>query len=50
MTFGNKMPDIGMVSMLDAETGKRQSQRFNSSIQLRTNYFKETFSKSGPGW
>jgi hypothetical protein len=35
MTFENKMPDIGMVSMLDAETGETQlintgSKQFDS--------------------
>ena len=53
-----KIPNIGMVSMLDAETG--QTQLINtSSKSVRTNYekyyhekvkyFKETFSKSGSG-
>ena len=53
-----KMPNLGMVSMLDAETG--QTQLINTgSKTVRTNYekyyqeklkyFKETFSKSGAG-
>jgi hypothetical protein len=50
------MPDIGMVSMLDAETGETQlintgskTVRFNyeKHYNERLNYFKETFSKSG---
>ena len=53
-----KMPDIGMVSMLDAETGEKQlintsskTVRFNYEKYYRdkVNYFKETFSKSGSG-
>jgi hypothetical protein len=52
------MPDIGMVSMLDAETGETQlintgskTVRFNyeKHYNERLNYFKETFSKSGSG-
>jgi hypothetical protein len=50
-----KMPNIGMVSMLDAETVKRSwlIPVPKSSTQLwkyyrgKVNYFKETFSKSG---
>ena len=51
-----KMPDIGMVTMLDAETGETQlintgskTVRFNyeKNYNERLNYFKETFSKSG---
>ncbi len=53
-----KIPNLGMVSMLDAETG--QTQLINTSSKLvRTNYekyyqdkikyFKESFSKSGAG-
>lgn len=53
-----KIPNLGMVSMLDAETG--QTQLINtSSKSVRTNYekyyqdrvkyFKESFSKSGAG-
>jgi hypothetical protein len=50
--------DIGMVSMLDAETGETQlintgskTVRFNyeKHYNERLNYFKETFSKSGSG-
>jgi hypothetical protein len=53
-----KMPDIGMVSMLDAETGETQlidtgskTVRFNyeKHYNEKLNYFKETFSKSGSG-
>jgi hypothetical protein len=52
-----KMPDIGMVSMLDAETGENtintgsKTVRFNyeKHYNERLNYFKETFSKSGSG-
>ncbi len=52
------MPNIGMVSMLDAETGAVQwintgskSVRLNyeKHYQNKINYFKETFSKSGSG-
>jgi hypothetical protein len=50
------MPDIGMVSMLDAETGETQliilQKQFDSitrNYNERLNYFKETFSKSGSG-
>jgi uncharacterized protein (DUF58 family) len=53
-----KMPNIGMVSMLDAETGEThlidtssKAVRFNYEKYYRekVNYFKETFSKSGSG-
>ena len=53
-----KMPDLGMVSMLDAETGEIQlintgskSVRINYEKlhQEQVKYFKETFSKSGAG-
>ncbi|OXA94979.1 DUF58 domain-containing protein [Flavobacterium hercynium] len=53
-----KIPNIGMVSMLDAETGKVQlvdtgsktvRMNYEKHYQTRINYFKETFSKSGAG-
>jgi uncharacterized protein (DUF58 family) len=53
-----KIPNLGMVTMLDAETGKIQlvntgskSVRMNyeKHYQERVNYFKEIFSKSGAG-
>ena len=53
-----KMPNIGMVSMLDAETGETQLINTSSkTVRLnyekyyrdKVNYFKETFSKSGSG-
>jgi uncharacterized protein (DUF58 family) len=53
-----KMPNIGMVAMLDAETGATQlintsskSVRINyeKHYQDSVQYFKETFSKSGSG-
>jgi uncharacterized protein (DUF58 family) len=53
-----KMPNLGMVSMLDAETGVTQlidtgskSVRLNYErfYQEKLKYFKETFSKSGAG-
>ncbi|MCD0464649.1 DUF58 domain-containing protein [Flavobacterium sp. ENC] len=53
-----KIPNLGMVSMLDAETGKVQlvdtgskSVRMNyeKHYQERVNYFKDIFSKSGAG-
>jgi uncharacterized protein (DUF58 family) len=53
-----KMPNLGMVSMLDAETGETQlintgskSVRINYEkyYQEKVKYFKETFSKSGAG-
>ena len=53
-----KMPDIGMVSMLDAETGdtklintgsKAVRINYEKHYQEKLKYFKETFSKSGAG-
>ena len=53
-----KMPNLGMVSMLDAETGETQlidtgskSVRINYEkyYHEKVKYFKETFSKSGAG-
>lgn len=53
-----KIPNLGMVTMLDAETGKIQlvntgskSVRMNyeKHYQERVHYFKEIFSKSGAG-
>jgi len=53
-----KMPDIGMVPMLDAETGEIQLINTGSkAVRLnyekyyndKLNYFKESFSKSGSG-
>ncbi|MDR7209633.1 DUF58 domain-containing protein [Flavobacterium piscis] len=53
-----KIPNLGMVTMLDAETGKIQlvdtsskSVRMNygKHYQERVNYFKDIFSKSGAG-
>ncbi|MTH17055.1 DUF58 domain-containing protein [Flavobacterium sp. LC2016-01] len=53
-----KIPNLGMVNMLDAETGKTilvdtgsKTVRMNyeKHYQERVNYFKETFSKSGAG-
>ncbi len=53
-----KMPNIGMVSMQDAETGKIQyvntssksvRMKYEKYYQDKINYFKETFSKSGSG-
>jgi uncharacterized protein (DUF58 family) len=53
-----KMPNLGMVSMLDAETGETQlidtgskSVRINyeKHYDEKVKYFKETFSKSGAG-
>lgn len=53
-----KMPNLGMVPMLDAETGQTQlintgskSVRLNYEkyYQDKVKYFKETFSKSGSG-
>ncbi|GGF20143.1 DUF58 domain-containing protein [Flavobacterium limi] len=53
-----KIPNLGMVSMLDAETGKIQlvdtgskkvRLNYEKHYQERLNYFKETFSKSGSG-
>ncbi|OCB77275.1 DUF58 domain-containing protein [Flavobacterium crassostreae] len=52
------IPNIGMVSMLDAETGKialidtaSKTVRFNYEKQYnqKLNYFKDSFSKSGSG-
>jgi uncharacterized protein (DUF58 family) len=53
-----KMPDLGMVSMLDAETGETQLINTGSkSVRMeyekhyhdKVKYFKETFRKSGSG-
>jgi len=53
-----KIPNLGMVSMLDAETGKIQlidtgsktvRMNYEKHYQERVNYFKEIFSKSGAG-
>jgi len=53
-----KMPNLGMVSMLDAETGETQLINTGSKTvrinyekyyQEKVKYFKETFSKSGAG-
>jgi len=53
-----KIPNLGMVTMLDAETGKTQlvdtgsktvRLNYEKHYQERVNYFKETFSKSGAG-
>jgi uncharacterized protein (DUF58 family) len=53
-----KMPNIGMVSMLDAETGEtRLIDTSSKTVRLnyekyyrdKANYFKETFSKLGSG-
>jgi uncharacterized protein (DUF58 family) len=53
-----KMPDIGMVEMLDAETGKIELINTGSkTVRIdyekyyagKVKYFKETFSKSGSG-
>ncbi|MBC7606209.1 MAG: DUF58 domain-containing protein [Burkholderiales bacterium] len=53
-----KMPNIGMVSMLDAETGatelintgsKSLRMRYEKNYYDKVTYFKETFSKSGSG-
>ncbi|KLT69558.1 MULTISPECIES: DUF58 domain-containing protein [Flavobacterium] len=53
-----KIPNLGMVTMLDAETGKIQlvdtgsktvRLNYEKHYQTRVNYFKETFSKSGAG-
>ncbi|MEP6930048.1 MAG: DUF58 domain-containing protein [Flavobacterium sp.] len=53
-----KIPNLGMVTMLDAETGKIQLVNTGSkSVRMnyekhyheRVNYFKEIFSKSGAG-
>lgn len=53
-----KMPNIGMVNMLDAETGetllvdtgsKSVRMEYEKHYQNKIKYFKETFSKSGSG-
>jgi uncharacterized protein (DUF58 family) len=53
-----KIPNLGMITMLDAETGKTQlvdtgsktvRLNYEKHYQERVNYFKETFSKSGAG-
>lgn len=53
-----KMPNLGMVPMLDAETGvvqlvdtgsKSVRMNYEKHYYDRVNYFKETFSKSGAG-
>jgi hypothetical protein len=53
-----KMPDLGMVPMLDAETGaielintgsKAVRTSYEKHYHDRVNYFKDTFSKSGSG-
>ena len=53
-----KMPNLGMVPMLDAETGvvqlvdtgsKSVRMNYEKHYHDRVNYFKETFSKSGSG-
>jgi uncharacterized protein (DUF58 family) len=53
-----KMPNLGMVSMLDAETGvtklintgsKSVRINYEKYYQDKVKYFKETFSKSGSG-
>jgi len=53
-----KIPDLGMVSMLDAETGeirlintgsKAVRMNYEKNYSDNVNYFKETFSKSGAG-
>jgi hypothetical protein len=53
-----KMPNLGMVSMLDAETGEtRLINTGSKSVRInyekyyheKVKYFKETFSKSGAG-
>lgn len=53
-----KMPNIGMVNMLDAETGetllvdtgsKSVRMEYEKHYQEKIKYFKETFSKSGSG-
>lgn len=53
-----KIPNIGMVSMLDAETGKTQlintgsktiRANYEKHYHSKVAYFKETFSKSGAG-
>ncbi|MBC7642098.1 MAG: DUF58 domain-containing protein [Flavobacterium sp.] len=53
-----KMPDIGMVEMLDSETGKVElintgskniRMNYEKYYDQKVKYFKETFSKSGSG-
>lgn len=53
-----KIPNLGMVSMLDAETGKIQlidtgsktvRMNYEKHYHERVNYFKDIFSKSGAG-
>ncbi|MCD9576083.1 DUF58 domain-containing protein [Flavobacterium soyae] len=53
-----KIPNLGMVTMLDAETGKIQlvntgsktvRMNYEKHYQERVNYFKDIFSKSGAG-
>lgn len=53
-----KIPNLGMVTMLDAETGKFQlvntgsktvRMNYEKHYQERVNYFKDIFSKSGAG-
>ncbi|CAA9197893.1 hypothetical protein FLA105534_01854 [Flavobacterium bizetiae] len=53
-----KIPNLGMVPMLDAETGKIQlvdtgsktvRMNYEKHYQERVNYFKDIFSKSGAG-
>ncbi|MBB4801121.1 uncharacterized protein (DUF58 family) [Flavobacterium nitrogenifigens] len=53
-----KIPNLGMVSMLDAETGKIQlvdtssktvRLNYEKHYQEKLNYFKDTFRKSGAG-
>jgi hypothetical protein len=52
------MPDLGMVPMLDAETGaielintgsKQLRLQYEKQYHEKVDYFKETFSKSGSG-
>ena len=53
-----KIPNLGMVTMLDAETGKTQlvdtgsktvRMNYEKHYQERVNYFKDSFRKSGAG-
>jgi uncharacterized protein (DUF58 family) len=53
-----KMPNLGMVTMLDAETGRTQlidtssktvRMNYEKHYQDKVNYFKESFRKSGSG-
>ena len=53
-----KMPNLGMVTMLDAETGRTQlidtsskavRMNYERHYQDKVNYFKESFRKSGSG-